>query len=85
MAFARKEFPGACAPLQLRQMNGRHHATGAPATKLNGGEFKRHELRVAGLGSFPLAPLGEGASPLHLEKTGAGLNSPPPKRRLQHV
>jgi len=59
------------APLPRRRVNGRHHATGASATKFNRREFKRQQLRVAGLGSFPLAPLGEGASPLHLEKTGA--------------
>src|SRR6266404_7970131 len=36
------------AALQPRQMNGRHHATGAPATKFNRREFKRHEPRVVG-------------------------------------
>ena len=34
--------------LQPRQMNRRHHAAGAPATKFNRREFKRQEPRVAG-------------------------------------
>ena len=35
--------------LQLRwQVNRRHHATGAPATKFNRRDFKRQEPRVAG-------------------------------------
>ena len=36
------------APLRpRRQVNGRDHAARAPAAKLNGREFKRHESRVA--------------------------------------